>query len=104
MVSDQQELALKVPEPHAGAALHDHDVMTLAGIGVAQGRRERACLPLRFLQQHDVGVGGADGVEDPSDIHLLAAEPDIERHDPQLNRIIGSLGRRRRGQRRQQRQ
>jgi hypothetical protein len=77
--------------------------MPLAGIRKAQRLRELARVSLRLLEQHDIGLGRADRVINALDIHLISAEPDIEDHDPQLDRFVG-LRPRRRYQRQQQRE
>ena len=55
------------------------------GVGVARKRRDLQRFAVGLLQSDNVGIGLLDRLDDPVEINLIAAIPDIETHDLDLD-------------------
>ncbi len=73
------------------------DVEPVAPVRPAERLGDPARVPLRLLQADDVGVGGLDRADDAAEVDDVPAEPDVERHDPDVGGRPGCRGRGRGG-------
>ncbi len=101
LVGEREDLAGLDLREHVGAARVRRvdqreprdDVEPVAPVRPAERLGDPRRVALRLLQADDVGVRRPDRADDAAEVHDVTAEPDVERHDPD----VGGHARRRRG-------